>query len=120
MYRAPIYEIPLKAMLPKAGPKNLIVAVGISSSPAAYASIRMEPQFIQLGEAAGIAAGLASSKNGIISSKLLPSIKLTLKRVGGFAGLKKICSDLDMPARDHWGFDQFSCRPKAMGLIIAK
>lgn len=120
MYRAPIYEIPLKAMLPKAGPKNLIVAVGISSSPAAYASIRMEPQFIQLGEAAGIAAGLASSKNGIISSKLLPSIKLTLKRVGGFAGLKKICSDLDMPARDHWGFDQFSCRPKPMGLIIAK
>jgi len=25
-----------------------------------------------------------------------------------------------MPARDHWGFDQFSCRPKPMGLIIAK
>jgi hypothetical protein len=58
---APVYEIPFSAMVPRRGSvTNLLAPVGLSASPTAYGSVRMEPQYMALGQAAGLAAALAS------------------------------------------------------------
>ena len=119
MYRAPIYEIPFSAMLPKTGPRNLVVALGISASPSAFSSIRMEPQFIQLGQAAGIAAALASGQNGIFKGSLAPAIRAKLSLAKGFNGITSICKEMEINARIYWGFDSVTCEPRAVELVLA-
>ena len=57
--KSKIYEIPYSITVPKVGPKNLLVAVGVSTSPLAYGSIRMEPHYMLIGQATGVAAALA-------------------------------------------------------------
>jgi hypothetical protein len=57
--KSKVYEIPYSITVPKTGPKNLLVAVGVSTSPLAYGSIRMEPHYMVIGQATGVAAALA-------------------------------------------------------------
>jgi hypothetical protein len=57
---APVYEIPFSAMVPRGTVTNLLAPVGLSASPTAYGSVRMEPQYMALGQAAGVAAAVAS------------------------------------------------------------
>ncbi len=52
------YEIPYRIMLPKKI-DGLIVPVAASTTHVAFSSIRMEPTWMALGEAAGVAASLA-------------------------------------------------------------
>jgi hypothetical protein len=72
------YEIPYRTMLPKATEvKNLLVPVALSASHVAYTSIRVEPTYMVLGQAAGTAAALAVGGNvGGVQTKALQS-KLT-------------------------------------------
>ncbi|MCP2329425.1 hypothetical protein HDA40_007932 [Hamadaea flava] len=54
--------IPYRALVPRTGEcANLLVASAISASHVAFASVRMEPVFMMLGDAAGCAAGLAAA-----------------------------------------------------------
>ena len=52
------YQIPYRIMVPEQV-DGLIVPVAASTSHVAYSSIRMEPTWMALGQAAGVAAHLA-------------------------------------------------------------
>jgi hypothetical protein len=54
------YEIAFGTMIPKADQtENLLVPVCLSASHVAYSSVRMEPQYMMIGQAAGNTAALA-------------------------------------------------------------
>ncbi len=59
-YRNKPYQIPYRSITPKKEEiTNLLVPVSLSASNVAYSSVRMEPVFMILGHAAGVAAHLA-------------------------------------------------------------
>lgn len=59
----PPYQIPYRSITPeKEQCANLLVPVCLSATHVAYGSLRMEPHFMNLGHAAGVAAVMAANK----------------------------------------------------------
>ncbi|WP_172369956.1 FAD-dependent oxidoreductase [Sporosarcina jiandibaonis] len=79
----PPYEISYRSIRPKADEcTNLLVPVCLSSSHIAYGSIRMEPVFMILGQAAGTAASLAIKHNRTVQDVDFDELKQELLNGG--------------------------------------
>jgi len=62
------YDIPWRCLIPRSGPRNLIVAGrSISATHEAMSSFRVTPSVMAIGEAAGIGAALAAREDGDIT-----------------------------------------------------
>jgi hypothetical protein len=77
------YPISFQAILPREEEcSNLIVPVCLSSSHIAYGSIRMEPVFMVLGQAAATAAVLAINSKNSVQKVAYKNLSEKLKEVG--------------------------------------
>lgn len=79
----PVYGIPYRALLPRReDAANLLVPVCLSASHVAFASVRMEPQYMMTGHAAGVAAGMAALDCGSAHAVPVPSLQERLRGTG--------------------------------------
>jgi hypothetical protein len=86
--RAP-YEIPYRSLTPKAEQcRNLLVPVCLSASHVALCTIRMEPVYMMLGEAAGVAAAMAATTNKAVQRIDVGELLRTLEEHGGILNRK--------------------------------
>lgn len=77
-----IYQIPFSITVPRYGPKNLLVAVGVSTSPLAYGSIRMEPHYMLIGQATGVASAMAIRDKSDVGDISIPELQSILRGWG--------------------------------------
>lgn len=103
-------QIPYRALLPQ-GVDNLLVPVCLSSTHIAWGAIRLEPVWMQTGEAAGWAAAL-SKKHQTQPGKLDAGILVRMlaeKRqlVSFFNDLKVDASDPRIPAAEYFATQGF-------------
>ncbi len=77
------YQIPFRVMLPKRNQvRNLLVPVCFSASHVAYSSMRMEPQYMIIGQAAGVAARMAIRQNAAVQQVDGTALAAELKKKG--------------------------------------
>jgi hypothetical protein len=77
------YQIPYRVLLPKrTEAANLLVPVCISASHVAYSSLRMEPQYMIMGQASGVAASIAIKEHKDVQEIDSDELAAGLKRHG--------------------------------------
>ncbi|MEO3929493.1 FAD-dependent oxidoreductase [Micromonosporaceae bacterium B7E4] len=77
------FGIPYRSIVPRAGEcENLLVASAVSASHVAFASVRMEPVFMMIGEAAGCAAAQAVGARGGVRDVDYETLRKELVRTG--------------------------------------
>ncbi len=77
------FDIPYRAITPKVGEcSNLLVPVCASASHVAFCTIRLEPTWMHLGEAAGIAAAMAGKSGKSVQAVDVKSLQARLLELG--------------------------------------
>ena len=77
------FDIPYRAITPKAGEcSNLLVPVCASASHVAFCTIRLEPTWMHMGEAAGIAAVMAAKSGKSVQAVDIKSLQARLLELG--------------------------------------
>ena len=75
------YQIPYRIMIPKKV-NNLIVPVAASTTHVAYSSIRMEPTWMALGQAAGVAASVTLKNKSELRDAPMDLVRTLLSKQG--------------------------------------
>jgi hypothetical protein len=84
------YQIPYRSLVPKFEEcSNLLVPICISSSNLAYASFRMEPQYMIAGHAAGVAAAMASKGNRAVQRIDIIALQAKLLQQGQILSMEE-------------------------------
>lgn len=84
------YEMPYRIMLPQKGEvSNLLVPVCLSASHVAYSTVRMEPQYMILGQAAGVAASIAARQKVTVADVSIRELQNKLMQDKAVLSLKK-------------------------------
>ena len=77
------YPISYRSLIPvESEARNLLNPVTLSATHVAYSSIRMEPTFMMLGEAAGVAAALSIESKSTVQSVSYPELRQRLAKAG--------------------------------------
>jgi hypothetical protein len=77
------YQIPYRMITPKAAEAaNVLVPVCFSASHVAYSSARMEPQYMIIGHAAGVAASLALRNKIPVQKVAIAELQKALRQEG--------------------------------------
>jgi hypothetical protein len=83
------YEITYRVITPKRSEStNLLVPVCLSATHAAYSSIRMEPQYMIIGQAAGVAAALAVHSHLAVQDIPIAELQKKLRNEGAILSLE--------------------------------
>jgi hypothetical protein len=78
------FGVPYRSLVPRSGEcANLIAASAVSASHIAFASVRMEPVFMMLGEAAGVAAAHAVAAGVAVQDVDYGTLAKALSAYGG-------------------------------------
>ena len=110
--KAPVYEIPFGSLLPKHGPNNLLSSVNISSSMTAFGSVRIEAQFMELGQAAGTASAISVQHRATVADISISELESHLRKGGLVTSIVKLCQNLDADNRARHSFDRITCQPR--------
>ncbi len=85
------YQIPYRIILPQPDQaQNLLVPVCFSATHVAYSSVRMEPQYMILGQAAGTAASLALKANVALRELPTPQLQSKLREHGAYLNIDDV------------------------------